>query len=98
MYQEESKTLAGMYRGYMRNNEEKCGPGTFKWDNESVFNGEFDDDQPQGFGKIVHKDGSYYEGRWRYGQANDAKGFYRFPNGTTYEGEFEAGTMSGDGS
>lgn len=52
-----------MYRGYMLNGL-KHGPGTFKWENESIYNGEFSDDLPHGYGKIVNKDGSSYEGTW----------------------------------
>lgn len=47
----------------------KYGPGTFKWDNESIYNGEFIDDYPNNEGEIVHKDLSRYIGRWKNEEA-----------------------------
>jgi hypothetical protein len=67
-YVEELKFPNGVYRGYILDGK-KDGPGTFKWENESVYNGDFSEDDINGFGEIKHKDGSWYKGDWKNNKA-----------------------------
>lgn len=61
-YEEEPPRFdTGTYRGYLKDGK-KLGPGTFKWDSESTYHGEFLNDYPHGKGLIKHKDGSMYKG------------------------------------
>ena len=96
VYSEEAKSSDGMYRGYLYNGR-KWGPGTFKWANESVYNGEFVRDYPHGFGKIIHKDGGFYEGKWSYSEPQDSNGYFKSANGETYKGEISDGKKNGKG-
>ena len=73
------------------------GPGTFVWPNKSVFNGEYLDDNANGFGVMNHKGGSYYEGEWRDNKAH-GKGKYVFENeSSVYIGDFSQDLKEGKG-
>lgn len=40
---------SGIYRGYVLHGK-RHGPGTFRFNNMSIYNGEFKEDQANGFG------------------------------------------------
>ena len=46
---EEFKLQTGIYRGYMKEGQ-RHGPGTFRFSNGTIFNGEFQEDLVTGFG------------------------------------------------
>lgn len=47
-------------------------------------------------GKIIHRDGDFYEGDWKDDQAN-GYGIYSSPDGTQYEGEWKNDLQHGFG-
>lgn len=51
-----------------------------EWDNKS--------DIPHGQGEAKFTDGRYYKGEFNHGQLNNVKGFFKYQNGDTFEGEF----------
>ncbi len=53
--------------------------------------------QPDGKGKLVWKDGSFYVGDWVRGRKHGF-GKYRFANGEVYDGEWRQDVKEGDGS
>ncbi len=44
------------------------GKGTFKYIDGDVYDGEIQDAEPHGIGKMTHKDGRVAEGIWRKGK------------------------------
>ena len=51
-----------------------------EWDNKSGI--------PHGQGEAKFTDGRYYKGEFIHGQLNNVKGFFKYQNGDTFEGEF----------
>jgi len=70
---------------------------TLKMRDGSVFVGEIDDEQMDGWGILTQPTGTREEGEWRRGQAYRVTGVYVATDGTREEGTWnqEAGTTSG---
>jgi len=71
-------------------NDSLCGYGVmlFKGEanlEEKQYYGNWKDNQQEGFGVIVYKDGTVYEGEWKNGHKN-GKGKLTLPNGDRIEG------------
>ena len=59
--------------------------------------GQLHDRLPEGKGKIVFKNGEFYEGEFRSGHIHGT-GTYHFPDGGVYVGEFDEGKRKGTGT
>ena len=87
------------------------GKGTITYDNDDVYEGEFQDAEPHGVGKMTYKDGRICEGIWKKGKIKyegelnengkpHGRGKWIYSNRTRtyeYEGEWENGNRHGDG-
>ncbi len=60
------------------------------------YEGEWENGQRHGKGRLIWKNGKIYEGDWRNDKLN-GKGRLRWINGMEYEGEFESNAFSGTG-
>lgn len=85
----------GTYTGN-RENGKKSGTGTFKWNDGTVYEGEWKEDKINGKGKLTIPDKGTYEGYFENGQ-KQGQGKYNFQNGDIYEGNFSQDKMSGQG-
>eukprot|EP00347_Sterkiella_histriomuscorum_P022670 403337598 len=72
------------------------GKGIFTFKGIGIYEGEFVDDQIQGFGKITNDNGSSYEGYWKESQMN-GQGKFIDEYGHTYEGNFVNDEQEGFG-
>ena len=59
------------------------GQGTQVWPDGARYEGEWRNNQANGFGKFWHADGDIYEGEWKDDKAN-GKGVYLHVNGARY--------------
>lgn len=56
--------------------------------------GNWERDQPNGYGKEIYKNGGYFEGNFSEGKKN-GRGIMVYPNEDEYEGEFKDNEMHG---
>lgn len=80
------------------------GEGTEIWTDGSRFKGNFLDSLKHGFGKFKWNNGSMYEGNFVKGEIEGkgslfllSLGFYTWPDGRTYEGQWKDNMMNGQG-
>ncbi|KAH0795963.1 MORN repeat protein [Histomonas meleagridis] len=66
-------------------------------DGGATYDGEFVEDQYQGYGVYTAIDGSVYKGEWKSGKMH-GHGIYTWPDGSFFEGEWENGKMEGPGT
>jgi hypothetical protein len=64
--------------------------------NNFAYSGESKNDQPDGSGKAVYKNGNIYDGEWTDGKF-DGKGTFTWANGEVYTGYFKNGYRNGNG-
>ncbi|MDC0250435.1 hypothetical protein OAK18_03405, partial [Candidatus Pelagibacter sp.] len=64
---------------------------------KGIYEGQFKDKKPHGFGKITYELGDYYEGQFRSGIIEGLGSFY-FYNGDKYVGSFINDKFSGKGT
>jgi hypothetical protein len=65
--------------------------------NNFAYSGDVNkNDQPDGAGKAVYKNGNVYDGEWTFGKF-DGKGTLTFANGEVYTGYFKNGYRNGNG-
>ena len=84
------------YIGDLLNGKAK-GKGEMMMKNKFKYNGEFDDDLPNGEGILEnYEDNSIYEGEINYG-VKEGKGKIKFSDGTIYEGNFKNDEFYGYG-
>ena len=76
---------------------EGYGKLTFEEGMVESYEGNFSDDNFDGFGSIIWKDGSIYEGNWKKGERN-GKGKYTWTDGTIYDGEWYNSARHGMGT
>ena len=53
----------GIYQGQWKNSNSE-GYGTYSWNNQARYTGDFSKDTILGQGRLKLKDGSYFEGNW----------------------------------
>ena len=86
----------GTYTGN-RENGKKSGTGTFKWNDGTVYEGEWKEDKINGKGKLTIPNKGTYEGDFENGE-KEGQGKYTFSNGDTYYGEFLDNQFNGQGT
>jgi hypothetical protein len=77
----------------------KHGPGCFKWEDGSYYEGNFDNGMFSGNGKYYFADmNKLYEGEFRFGKM-EGKGIETwYESGRRYEGDFKEGKKDGEGT
>ena len=86
----------GTYKGE-RVNGKKEGKGTYKWEDGSIYNGDFKDDMIEGNGNLVVKNVGEYQGQFSKNKKNGT-GLFKFKNGDIYEGTWLDDKMEGQGT
>lgn len=71
--------------------------GTLSYTNGDEYEGEIENDTPNGQGKITWSNGDTYEGAWKNGFLH-GKGRYTWEDGHYYQGEFKEGLKHGLGT
>lgn len=66
------------------------------WPNGQVYDGEFKNDDCNGFGILHYPDGKRYEGNWKDGKKH-MKGHYVWPNGSKYAVMYQEGVKKEQG-
>jgi len=54
----------------------------------SLYEGDWQNDKQNGYGRMIHLDGDVYEGQWKDNKAH-GKGRYQHADGSTYDGEWK---------
>lgn len=62
----------------------------------SMYDGNFVNGRPQGWGTMIYASGAVYVGGWHYG-LRDGQGTWKFPDGGSYVGEWQRGRRHGKG-
>jgi len=57
-----------------------------------VYDGEWEENKIQGFGRMTYPDGTYYEGKWKKGYKH-GKGTLKKKNGKHVYGEWKMGEL-----
>jgi len=86
----------GVFTG-TRVDGKKTGSGIYKWNDGTVYEGEFEDDKMHGKGKLTTVKNGTYEGEFKNGRKTGT-GTYTFANGDIYTGNWENDKMSGEGT
>ena len=55
------------YHGQIDTNGKWCGIGRYDWKDHYVYEGEYFDNNINGFGRSIHKNGDVYVGYWKNG-------------------------------
>jgi radial spoke head protein 1 len=84
------------YEGDYRH-QQRCGFGSYVFQNGARYIGEWVAGQKQGQGKFHYPDGSSYDGEWRKDRKHGF-GVYTYPNGDTYEGTWYRNLKHGVGT
>ena len=87
------KSLEG---GYLDVNGNKHGRFVIHYASGNVFEGNFENDLKNGYGKMTWTSGSVFEGNYENGTQN-GYGKYIWTSGSVYEGNYENGTQNGYG-
>lgn len=89
-------SLVGEYNGEMLNGK-RCGYGVCKYENGSIYMGEWKDNKYHGKGKLIYSEGDgrdYLEGIFAEHKAN-GHCVFKFKNGDNYEGNMTDGKITG---
>lgn len=93
--------ISGNYTGWFRGDRIKGylpdGRGIMKYQNGSVYSGQWKDGRMHGNGSIRWQDGSLYSGQWMDGKRS-GYGTYAWSNGDRYTGHWDDNRMCGYGS
>ena len=84
------------YRGQLKDGIPH-GLGEMKWQDCTLYNGNWAEGRICGHGTMTWPSGKKYEGEWKDG-VMVGRGKMYYPNGNIYEGEFEHGVRSGVGT
>ena len=86
----------GSYSGALDKDGKKHGKGIYRWNDGSVYEGDYRNDQRHGMGRFMWANGESYTGEYRHDERT-GKGLYLWPDGSRYEGDFLAGLRHGRG-
>jgi hypothetical protein len=65
--------------------------------NKAYYCGGWEGGFPEGNGYCIFADGSYYEGNFNHGDAEDKEAYLILPNGASYRGEVKNSVIEGEG-
>lgn len=85
------------YEGETSEDGAMHGRGTLLKSNGAVFQGSWDNDKQDGYGRRRWSSGDSYQGEFKNGSFH-GKGCYTYPDGSSYEGSFIEGKRHGVGS
>eukprot|EP00344_Euplotes_crassus_P005171 CAMPEP_0197001672 /NCGR_PEP_ID=MMETSP1380-20130617/6320_1 /TAXON_ID=5936 /ORGANISM="Euplotes crassus, Strain CT5" /LENGTH=268 /DNA_ID=CAMNT_0042419433 /DNA_START=51 /DNA_END=853 /DNA_ORIENTATION=- len=74
-----------IYEGQWSQDNKRHGRGKCIWKNGAVYEGNWENNFPEGHGRIIHEDGDMYEGFWRKGKAH-GEGIFIKESGAKYFG------------
>jgi len=86
----------GSYTGTLDKSGKKNGKGIYRWNNGSIYDGEYRNDLRHGKGRFMWANGESYIGDYRNDERT-GKGIYLWPDGSRYEGDFLSGMRHGRG-
>lgn len=87
----------GNYTGMVNQAGKPDGRGTMRFNDGSVYNGEWQNSVMIGKGTCTYADGhTKYEGEWKKG-VPDGQGSFTYSNGDQYTGRWQKGLMDGEG-
>ena len=86
----------GSYVGEVDGKGLKHGKGTYKWLDDSLYEGDFNNDLRHGSGHFKWANGETYKGDYLQDQRT-GHGTYTWPDGSFYEGSFLNGKRHGNG-
>lgn len=96
-----SFTQNGNYSGWFRGDRVRGyvphGRGIMKYENGSVYSGQWHDGRMHGNGTMRWQDGSWYSGNWVHGK-REGNGSYAWPGGDRYVGGWKDNRMFGRGT
>jgi len=95
-------TDRGVYEGEFNYDEtddleRSNGMGITKYNNKSMYYGQWKNGYMDGLGIYEYSNGEVYEGEWKNGRKNGV-GNYKFKNGDVYEGEWKNDKKNGMGN
>ena len=73
------------------------GLGSFTGKTIGNYDGEFVDSKFHGKGYLIMPNQDEYQGQWVNGKMDDPNGKYSWADGSSYEGEFRDGAVTGNG-
>jgi hypothetical protein len=56
-------------------------PDEFSYEFSGIYEGHWEENHPDGYGRFIHANGNFYEGFWNQGQM-DGTGTFNYLNGT----------------
>lgn len=74
----------------------KNGKGVYRYQNGTIYSGEFSSNNPHGTGTLISVDGTKYVGEWKK-SLKEGEGKMIFTSGETYSGQFTANRFHGYG-
>ena len=88
----------GLYEGYVNSiTLQRDGQGLVIWNDNSIYDGWWYNDQPHGKGIKVFSNGDCYYGEFRHGKMT-GKGSYHKEDDSKYEGEWLDNLQHGEGT
>ncbi len=85
----------GVYYGYWAHGLRE-GEGVMTYSNQDVYSGQWKEGKKHGQGTYVfYQTGMKYVGKWSNGQL--VSGEWRYPNGTSFQGQFDNNKPKGKG-
>jgi hypothetical protein len=84
-----------IYAGYVDNRGRKQGKGTYTWASGNKYEGNYIDDEMNGFGTYYSTEGWKFEGNFKNGKFH-GNGTYYFPDGKKRKGVWENGEFKSE--
>jgi len=84
------------YEGYKDEDDKPHGEGKYKWEDGSVYTGDWVNGKRDGKGKMMFANGRVYEGHWKDDKL-DGKGRFTWRCGDFYDGEMKENELHGEG-
>jgi len=85
------------YEGQSNTAGKMHGKGIMRYENGSIYDGEWDSGKRQGYGKYHWSNGDLYDGEWK-SDNREGQGTHVYANGSSYSGEWSNGKRCGKGT